>query len=413
MEKRHLLALAIWAIIYFTLNIYNVTGLLFVIPIVLFIVAIRNPILAISMWLITLPLGEYAFQNLFHLNRGLLLIGLLIRLIFSKRAVINKKLALFIVIFLFLSIVNLWINNDSVILGEYFFLYNSLGLFFFIIHFYVKSNNKSVDYLLMGLIIGAVTIAGAVLMQFDSSMLYGRLSFNQSIRGLANGLALPVLILYMNILNPNHLNIKNLNRVWSISFFMLFSLFLILTDSRGAIMPLFLSGFIYTVLSLNLRVIKNIFKWLIPTVIGVIYAFVYFDFSSRFRLRLIDFDSNHRFEIWGNSIGVFFNENLPNIIFGGGLGSFERYSMTGYGVGTYAHSVFLDGLVSFGIMGFTTLVFLIGYLFMISLKSKNTVALSVLIFTVLTFSTHGNLQHNLFWVYTALIYILCDSKIEK
>lgn len=412
MEKRHLLGLVVWAIIYFILNMYNITGLLIVIPVVLFVVAIKNPFLAISMWLITLPLGDYAYQNLFHLNRGLLLIGLFVKFSFSKNVLVNKKLGLIMLVFLFLSLLNLGLNYNDIVLSEYFFLYNSFGIFFFIVHFYLKTENDLVDYLFMGLIIGAVTIAGAVLLQFDTSMLYGRLSFNQSIRSLSNALALPVLILYMSILNPNNLHIKNLNRVWSISFFMIFSLFLILTDSRGVIMPLILSGFIYTLLSLNLRVIKNMFKWLIPTSIGIVFAFGYFDFSSRFRLRVIDFDSNHRFEIWGNSIGAFFNESIPSIFWGGGLGSFEKYSMTGYGVSTYAHSVFLDGLVSFGIIAFIILTSIIAYLLIISLKTRNNVALSILIFTVLTFMTHGNFQHNLFWFNLALIVALLKNPIK-
>lgn len=413
MKKKHLLGLVIWAIIYFILNIYNVTGLLIVMPAVLFITAIKKPILAISMWLITLPIGDYAYQNIFHLNRGLLLIALTLKLAFSKKVLINAKIVGFTVVIFFVSMINLGINNSFIIFSEYLYLYNSLGLFFLIIHFSFKAENNFGEYLFIGLILGAVTIVLTVLFQFDTSMLYGRLSFNESIRRLSNGLALPTLILYMNILTPNKLQIRKLNKAWAVAILIIFSIFLILTDSRGVVMPLAISGIFYTMSNLSTKSLKNIFKGVVPVVIGTMLAFAYFDFSSKFRLRLIDFDSNNRLEIWRGSIGSFLNESVPRLFFGGGLGSFENYAMTGYGGATYSHSVFIDSLVAFGIIGFVLLICLVGYLFLVALKARNNVALSILLFTVLTFSTHGNLQHNLFWFNLALIVILLKSPMRN
>src|SRR5699024_1428946 len=78
-------------------------------------------------------------------------------------------------------------------------------------------------------------------------------------------------------------------------------------------------------------------------------------------------------------------------IFGSGLGNFSNLSRNA-GYEFYAHSVYVDILVSMGIVGLSLFVFAKIYFFINSVKNQSVLGISLLFYIIFSFATHGNIS---------------------
>ncbi|WP_271400418.1 O-antigen ligase family protein [Salinicoccus roseus] len=410
MNKSHLKIILFFALAYLTTNFIGLTNILYIFPLIILFSAMKSPILGISLWIITLPLGTFADDSIYHLNLGFLNIGLFIKLFFIKRARVKGALIFFAFSFILTMFLSILIN-DSFIISNYFLTINSFGMFFLTTIFLINYKDKNIiDYIVLSFTIAAITMVVFIFRDFNSMIMYDRLAFGGNVRKLANALGLPILLLSAYIINNNKANIKILNKRIASILLIIFTTLLVLSASRGVIFSVSIAIIIYFLLSLNSkRLLKNTFLYALPGTVILLMVFQNIDFGFQFQLdRILELTSNNRSLIWSSTIKEFFNSNLFIILFGSGFGNFRLIAMDAYGVNTYAHSVFFDTLVSLGIVGFVILISFFILMVTKCIKTGNKLAFMILIYTILSFATHGQVHNVLFWLNVAIIYSLTN-----
>lgn len=240
-----------------------------------------------------------------------------------------------------------------------------------------------------------------------------RITIDGNVRVLSNAIGLSMVFAFAVLLGDrvterlpedSGKKLKTLAAVGTVFF----GLILITTVSRGAILAVGLSAF--SMIFLKFISVKNkkesIKKGLysIP-VIGIFIVAVNFierHFTSGHlarRLNLEMFD-NIRFEIWGAAL----NQLSPlQWLIGTGPDNFRQLANQG-GYDYYAHSVFVDTLVSFGVIGLGLLALVLAVCLLNHILHKNILAVGTTVYLFLSFATHGSLNSKFFWLTLAVVY---------
>ena len=242
--------------------------------------------------------------------------------------------------------------------------------------------NELKAYALCGLIIVFVALSNSITAENDGLM-YGRLSINENIRSLANATAISLMLMVSGILGATH-NKSNRNLLFYAAA-VLGVVILVATLSKGAIIA-FCAGVITVFLLSKMPIHKKL-------IVGVAFAVVAFLVLNKLsQNKALDTDRlmenqegfNGRTEIWWIYLQEM-SRSVGRFLFGFGPGDLLRMRIINY----YAHSLFLDILFSYGVVGFLLIMSGVVITWRKILISKNGLAISLMVFAILLYATHG------------------------
>ena len=108
---------------------------------------------------------------------------------------------------------------------------------------------------------------------------------------------------------------------------------------------------------------------------------------------------NGRTEIWGEYLDYEFS-SINTALFGFGPGEIAKMDINGH----YSHSLFMDWLFSYGIVGMLIFVIILIRILRLLLSSKSNFKLSLFLLSCFLFSTHGVITNDMFYI---LIGVSC------
>ncbi len=234
---------------------------------------------------------------------------------------------------------------------------------------------------------------------------FGRLSVDGSIRTVANAAAFPAFVSWSLLLQKE----ESINKFVLVLTGIISSTILLLTVSKGAIIAVVVSVLVCGIFSVSR---KSVFYLVL--IVGILYFFF-----SKYVLTLGDYRFDRlteeyngfsgRTDIWQTYL-YHFTSSIETILFGFGPGDTKRFSFADE---MYAHSLYLDLLLSYGILMTLLFLFVLIKIAIKIIKNKNAISISLFMFTFILYVTHGVITAFPFYVYMGVAFAICNSSVIK
>lgn len=301
----------------------------------------------------------------------------------------------FFFLFLILLFISLITGQNSTTMAAITSIYTLLTGF--TVGCYLPKNKEL--YISYSLLFGGIVVMFLVYRSLrsgtaiDFNATEGRLRYGDSVRILANALAYPVYISFLKMVEY----IRSKNYIKSAMWFALAMscfYFLILTVSRGVIFAVLLA--LMYVMSKTMKT-GGSSKIIVVIVIAVVAYFINsMSFNQSYMMNGLD-TMTGRDLIWGFYWNELMDGGIVSILFGFGPGEVSRISANSIIEGAYAHSLVLDYLFRYGVLGFLFLISLLTYIGYKLIKTNSVFYIGLLIMSILMFATHGSANTPLFY----------------
>lgn len=385
----------------------------------IFIISIVNFKLGVFTWILVAPItSSIEISFIFQIYSIALIIPYLFKLLSKKelirKSILNKHISITFILLLLSSLI---------FYQDYFHvLILILGVLVttFIVFQQSTKSKLGLTFIINGMILsGLIAVFYAFSIRGDNIT---RLGIGDNVRSLANIINFSLAFIFYFYILKNNRNLiedniftKYIHRLkWVLIVFLGVGLFA--TISRGAIISIVISLIFMFLIDILVNIRKLDAKKIIYTaVVLVIVLFVSFNYGAdilnsfnvssgfveaRFSEENIQSGSSIRTQIWISAISQL--EGLQLYI-GHGISSFNYLSEKAGFTGFYSHSVFVDTLVSTGVIGLLSLMSIFMYIFYYSFKNKQFSILSLLLLLVLNFATHGGISSGMFWYFLAIL----------
>lgn len=210
----------------------------------------------------------------------------------------------------------------------------------------------------------------------------GRLAIHESIRTLANIIAIPVYATVISILTNSY---KLLTRLFLLTIAAISSFILFATLSKGALIATF-SGLAAAYLTMVTKRRLNI-TFVIAVILIMSASFNYLVSLTEFRVERLSEESggfSGRTDIWETYWNLL-KQDPGTLLFGFGPGDIKRLNVLKY----YSHSLFLDVLFSYGLITFIVFVSILIRISFNVFKMREPISMGLLVFAILLYATHG------------------------
>lgn len=277
---------------------------------------------------------------------------------------------------------------------------------------YIKDKNTliSTAIILMGAYVSCTVLIQLVT---DSAIILAnkRLTFEGSVRALSNALAFPIFVIFGKLILPKKEKLGIGKLCLLILTLLLMVGLLVATYSRGVLIAVIVAVAYLVLAQFRHLSLRQMFVYVV--VFSVVAAFL---LNVRLDTDLIltgISDGNGRFEIWSFFFEKMGQNGLLGYLFGLGPGDILRISQGTVQDGMYSHSVLLDYIFSYGILGGCLLVYMIGRAFIAAVKSKDSMSIGLLILTVTAYATHGNASSEDFHILLGLVYSMANLQFIR
>lgn len=379
-----------------------------------------------SLLLITPLVGVLEGDYLSLYYSPIIVLVYIVKLVNRTEKLRKSNYKFFFIFLSFLAFIGMLFTGYS----EYSHVWLMFVLNFLIISLVIQQilHNKENIFLIANAFILSGVLA-TLISFFLSGGEFRRLALGESIRQLSNiiglGFVLLVALYYFKTKPQNNLYVipqyRIINRL-KIPIIIVFVLGLISTMSRGVIASVSIS--IFSLLAFTFirnlkyitmsKVIKGMFVLVLISSVVLFYGDSILNklniqtevLAGRLSGEEVEGGTSSRFKIW--NAGVSGLEG-PEIIYGHGMSSFRMLaSKNGYNY--YSHSVFVDTLVTTGVLGAIVLMAL--YLALIKgvLWYRDIVVFSLILFSIVNYVTHGSITSSGFWYSIAICIGLLEFR---
>lgn len=390
------------------LIVLNNQAFFYVFSIYLFVLLIFNIHGVIFAWMILVPF-EATFRQMSISSPFTPFLTIFTLFIVYKLLSNNDKrfsLLVFPIIFLFIStlaFINLGLDVQQ---AKAIILLASVILIIPVMLFFFMDYDQALDHVTYSLIF--ITCFALIFATRENNGL--RLTLGGNVRNISNLLGTTITLLLYRLfkslkeLNRYSLLFKHWQNLMMLSFMIFFMYFLNLTLSRGVILAVLfvIISFFGLEIVLNFNR-KKLFLFIASFFIIIVLSFLFINSSLPtllgletlfFRFRWEFLVNNVRFDLWRFAISKL---SVTQLIFGIGLSRFKDFVADG-GFIYYAHSVFIDALVSMGIIGLLSIFWLFIRPSINTLRKLSFGVIPILIYLLISFATHGNVFSKYFWL---------------
>jgi O-antigen ligase len=377
------------------------------------------PFIPLIFWIILLPfenhLRQQAMISPYYALVLLISIYVFVSIFFRKER-INWLSALFSIVMIIISTLSLFTMGITLVsIGKIVSL-STVLIVFYALTLFMKQTDKSIFLITIALFVSA-----ALAMFFSVMTTSGyRFSLFDNVRSIANvlgiAIVLGVMYLYKRFTTSDSdekFKLSSYQGIGLIVYLVVMSIFLLLTVSRGVILAEGISLLIFFSIIIKPNFSKKIIKRML--IFTLLFVFITYVVSLTPLSNLLGWDriiyrfsdnflENVRFQFWFYALEKLSQNHL---FFGIGLANFENFIVDG-GYVFYSHSVFVDLIVSTGLVGVISIALLSLKLLFNIIKERNLLSWTILIYTLVSFSTHGTVFSKFFWLSMALIIGVLD-----
>lgn len=245
----------------------------------------------------------------------------------------------------------------------------------------------------------------------SATYLWGtRLTFEESVRTLANAVAFTIYYAFCRLAITKNENDTLISKLFYLVIFAAGAYVLFMTYSRGVLLSVGVACVLAILFTLKKVSVKHVIG-----IIAVIGFAVWGIGKLQLDSALLSHDvagGSGRFDLWSYFIQDMFREGPVRFLFGYGPGEFTRVSQNSPFTGLYAHSLFMDALFSFGILGFLYLMKIIFNTAKLALNSKSAYIIGLTVLSVLMYISHGNSSNYQFYLMLGLSYAIAASSVK-
>lgn len=374
-----------------------------------------SPFTSLIYWIFLLPFENYLRQQDMISPYFTLFFFILIYIVastYEKKFKILWLSALFGIVMIVVSSFSLFYVDNIFVSVRNIMSLSTVIIVFYAITLFMKQSEKSLFYINGTLFLSA---AYAMIFSIMTTSRGYRFSLFTNVRSISNILGISIifgsLYLYRKMIsNDSEVKFKlsNAQNISIITYIFIMSVFLLFTVSRGVVLAVVITLFIFfafvVIPNFSIKTLKKVLLYS-----GILAIFIYV-LSLLPIFNIIGWDTiilrfsqnlseNVRLEFWFYALKKLAESHL---LFGIGLANFENFILEG-GYSFYSHSVFIDLIVSTGLVGFVSIAILSLKLFVDIIRERNLPSFSILIFTLISFSTHGTVFSKFFWLSMALI----------
>lgn len=337
------------------------------------------------------------------------LVAIVILLKDVNKNIAYKDLALSLFVLGIIAVISYLVGYQSTIMYVIRSIYVFIVAFSIGFHFY--GNNVKIlsfAFLCGGLAVMGIVLfqlyTGAMQMEFDAET--GRLTYGEQVRTLANVLAFPIYYSFIEYMQAIE-NKEYLKKIYWVFIALLGITLLLLTVSRGVIFAVAITlVFVYSSRLKDLRL--STVALISLFVVLIIYYVSTLELNTEYMFNKIG-TLTGRDEIWGYYLGKVVDSGPIHFLFGFGPGDIKRLSVGTAFADAYEHSLFVGFFVSFGIIGFSYLLWVLYRIGKPLWRSKNKNGSGLFLLTILLFVPFGSALTPLFYYFIGFCLALSMS----
>lgn len=259
-----------------------------------------------------------------------------------------------------------------------------------------------------------LAVMGIVMYQFYSGTMQlefevgtGRLTYGEQVRTLSNALAFPVYYSFVEYLKAIEKG-EYVKKVYWIGIVLLGIALILLTVSRGVIFAVGIT--LVFILLARMKNVKNTTLIVTTLFVALIIYFVStIQLNTEYMFNKIETFTG-RDEIWDYYLGRVFHGSPLNFVFGYGPGDIKRLSVGTDFANAYEHSLFIGFFVSFGLIGFIYLLWVIYKIGKLLWDGNTKYDFGLFLLTMLLFVPFGTALKPLFYYLLGLCLALSISE---
>lgn len=408
------ISLVIITLLLILFYVLNSKAIFVVILFISFLVITIQPSLGIGIWLLCYGF-YYSIEEIMGVKQHfflipILLYSVLIFIIKQGTVKVSKGLYLFFILMVGITLLSLLNSRELITSVTPFVLINLNILLFIFITGLIRKDSKILEYVNQAIVLAMIAAFFSVI--FSTGLTdVGRLSIGGNVRKMANIVSPAIIILFLHSYFLENKTITRytlpFNRSSNFILLLLSTSILIMTVSRGAILTVIVTILLFVLINLYWGFItkRGIYLFFLTIfLIPLFYIFIplldaYILDGRLARVSLNKWKGNPRLDIWKSGIEQL---NSTEYLFGSGMGTYRELEvLTGHSY--YAHSVYIDTLVTIGIPAFIILASLIIIIFITTIKNRNPYGLSIIILTFILYLTHGTLSGSTeFWIFLSI-----------
>ncbi len=363
-----------------------------------------------------LPICIYVPIMAFNIEMGILqyaVIGILVLSCFvsyaerdkSVKGSINWTVFLFVCFFIAVSTYFGYKANPTTGVMTVFAIFN----FCCFCYIFKDEKAKLIEFSLFVAGIAMILFTLRQIISGDATYLWGtRLTFEESVRTLANAIAFSIYFAFCKLAITKDENSTLKSKILYLAIFIVGAYVLLMTYSRGVLLSVGLACVIAILFTLKKISIKHVVG-IAALVIFVVYWIGTLEIDKTLMGNDVSGGSG-RFALWEYFTKDMFQGGFMRAVFGYGPGEFTRISQNSPFTGLYAHSLFMDALFSFGLLGFIYLISLVVKTAKKALTTKNAYVIGLTALTVLMYISHGNSLNYQFYLMLGLCFALATPK---
>ncbi|NMA73513.1 MAG: hypothetical protein GX963_05000 [Bacteroidales bacterium] len=382
---------------------------------IVIVCAIRTPAMGFAGWIMSYAY-YYNIEELFGIKAHFFLIPLalfsiMMFIVRGKKWSISKGFAVFWFCIFVFSLVAMLHSRDISRSVIPFVLININVFTLISLIAFCKKDPAAIRLINKSIIFSVFSAFSSVL--FSSGLAgIGRMGLGGNLRKMANTVSPAVIVTGCQLFFKQHVWGFNTDKPSKLANYVAFAfcvLVLLMTISRGAYLAVavalagtFLLAFFWG--DVGKRVVRFV-------LLGIVFlTLLYFSIpiiddyvlAGRFqRVALSNWGGNPRWEIW---MGAISQLRPVEFLFGAGMGTYSDLELlTGHNY--YAHSIYVDTLVTVGVPAFIVLVLFMLSSFLRAIKSRVPYSFALILLTTWLYSTHGTLSGSMeFWVLMGIGY---------
>jgi len=327
-----------------------------------------------------------------------------------KINIFNKTNLVLLAFFIFIFISNFW--SKSPVYG----LFKTQGFLLtviipaFAINILMKDNNLLNKVINVALIFSVI---GSILLLYNNieNLFSGRTSIDGvNTIWISRYIGVGFVILYSRIRQYK-------TTLFNIFLIILLGISMIINGSRGPILSLFLTIYIFELITFyhSKRKDRNFIYITLVTIIIIISLFIFQEQISRFNIEFLKSDTNVSERI--NNYNISLNAIKDKFFIGHGIGGFS-YIFKNIDDRIYPHNMILEIFVELGLIGISFLIYLIVHSFkVLNYKKENKIifsCFSILIYYFINSMFSGDLFGNSsFFIVLIILNVYIDNKETK
>ncbi len=238
---------------------------------------------------------------------------------------------------------------------------------------------------------------------------FRRLSFEGNIKSISTIVAIGLMFLIISLISGKRLFSNAGGLVITIILLVLFLTVLVLTVAKGVLYSVVAGTAVYLIFSK--KTMGKMLRVLPILIISVIFIYVMMQ-SKMFNIqRIFEEDSSFsgRTTIWKAYFDYIESNGFIRYFIGVGTGTLVNINGTTY----YSHSTFLDFFISFGLIGFCTMLYTQFRVIMRIISFRSASCFAMLFFAIMMYTTHGAVNNPTLFTLEVILIFLAEREYNE